>query len=954
MKTPVLQHAPLASLLGTDDFLSRHIGPSPQEQEHMLNFLGYDSLPQLLDDLLPHSIRTPGPLKMDPPRNEIQALAELQQRAQANTPLVCMYGCGYHPSHLPSALQRNVLENPNWYTAYTPYQAEISQGRLELILNFQQLVIELTGLPVAGASLLDEGTATAEAVRMAFAMSKTASKTVFVSAYLHPQTTAVLQTRCQPLGITIVPFTDQLPKGDAFAVVVQYPDTYGAIGTPNSIAEAARQRGIVPIAITDPLALMLITSPQSIGFAIAVGSSQRFGIPMGFGGPHAAYIACEEGLRRVLPGRLIGISKDRHGNRALRMALQTREQHIRREKATSNICTSQVLLANLAVLFAMHHGADGIQRIAQRVHRMARLLNHAAQTCGWDNTNTHYFDTLCFTSSKTKRDALAAQLLDQGLLVRNDDHGLSISCNELTSLEHLGTIVQAMGGQIPNWDAIDATLALTSQHASFERADKPLRHNIFHQYTNETTLTRYLTQLQAKDLTLTHSMIPLGSCTMKLNAACELQGISWPEFGNIHPFAPQHTTQGYLQLIAELEQMLCAVSGFAHASMQPNSGAQGEYAGLLAIRRYHQSRGETNRTICLIPSSAHGTNPASAVMAGMQVKVVACDAAGNIDIQDLKQKVATYGNDLAALMVTYPSTHGVYEESISELCDLVHDHGAMVYMDGANANALIGLIRPVDIGADVMHFNLHKTFCIPHGGGGPGVGPIGLTQALAPFAPGHPHPDDAPVSSAPYGSALILTISWVYMRLMGAQGLTQATQLALINANYIARKLAPHYPLLYTGRNHLVAHECIIDIRPIKASSGVTEEDIAKRLMDYGFHAPTMSFPVSGTLMIEPTESEGLAEIDRFCDAMIAIRHEIQAVEEGKWPKDNNPLCNAPHTNRLLCDNWELPYTQQQAFFPLPSIADNKFWPSVGRIDNVYGDRNLKCSCDDLSSYEST
>ena len=944
-------NTPLTALQGRDDFIYQHLGSDSTDQQHMLATLGFSCLEELITKAIPANVLDTSPLPLPYAINESAALAELRAMASINKRLVCMYGCGYHPTNLPAVLQRNLLENPNWYTAYTPYQAEISQGRLELLLNFQQMIIELTGLPVAGASLLDESTAAAEALSMARAVNRSKSNQVFVHNALHPQTLAVLQTRTAPLGVELVGFDSELPSGEAFAMLVQYPDTCGALGNPEQLVQAARARKITPIAITDPLALMLLACPANLGFAIAVGSTQRFGVPMSFGGPHAAYLACEEALKRVMPGRLIGVSKDARGNYALRMALQTREQHIRREKATSNICTAQVLLANLAVLFAMHHGQSGMLRMALRVHRMTRLLASASKSCGLKYTNNDFFDTLCFTLGVYKAKAIAEALLAHELLVRTDGDKLLISCNDNTTFSHLDRIINAFGGQQQNWEKLDANLP-DAIPPKLTRFSVPLGHRIFTSYRNETVLMRYLKRLQDKDITLTHSMIPLGSCTMKLNAASELLALSWPQFGDIHPFAPQSTTQGYLKLINSLEQKLCALSGFAAVSLQPNSGAQGEYAGLLAIRRYHQARGDSQRDLCLIPSSAHGTNPASAVMAGMKVKVVACDAAGNVDLDDLQTQLAANSARLGALMITYPSTHGVFEEKICTICDLVHQHGGMVYMDGANTNALIGLARPPKIGADVMHFNLHKTFCIPHGGGGPGVGPIGLVEELAPYMPGHPVSDGGqPVAAAPYGSAHILAISWMYIRMMGRQGLRLATEVALLNANYIAHRLAAHYPLLYTGPSGLVAHECIIDIRQIKEECGITEEDIAKRLMDYGFHSPTMSFPVTGTLMIEPTESESLQEIDRFCDALIAIRQEIHQVATGVWNTADNPLKQAPHTMQDITEEWKRPYSREQACFPLPYVKGHKFWPAVKRIDNVYGDRHLVCSCDAIEEY---
>jgi len=877
-----------------------------------------------------------------------------------------MIGMGYHDTVLPTVIQRNVLENPGWYTAYTPYQAEVSQGRLEAVLNYQQMVMDLTGMELANASLLDEASAAAEAMTMAKRLSKSKSMQFFVDADCHPQTIAVVNTRARPLGIEVIVGDADADLGaqEVFGALLQYPGSSGAVRDIGAVIARAKDAGALVCVATDLLSLCLLTPPGELGADIVFGNSQRFGVPMGFGGPHAAFFATRDAYKRSTPGRIIGVSIDSSGRPALRMALQTREQHIRREKATSNICTAQVLLAVIAGMYAVYHGPEGIRRIAERVHRLTRVLATGLSKLGFDPLHDAYFDTL--TVSAPGR---AADIIDEarkaGINLRPlTADSVGISCDETTTREHLSLLLKVFAGNTEPASIadLDTDLAECIPEA-LRRTSRYLAHPVFHLYHAETEMLRYLRRLAAKDIALDRSMIPLGSCTMKLNATTEMIPITWPEFAGIHPFAPADQVGGYHQLIAELEAMLCELTGFAAVSLQPNAGSQGEYAGLLAIRKYHQDRGEGDRDVCLIPSSAHGTNPASANMAGMKVVVVDCDENGNVDVADLRTKAEQHADALGALMITYPSTHGVFEESIREICQVVHDHGGQVYMDGANLNAMLGICRPAEFGADVSHMNLHKTFCIPHGGGGPGVGPIGVVAHLAPYLPDHPVVDGVnpvaaesgtigAIAAAPWGSACILPISWAYITMMGAAGLRRATEVAILNANYVAQRLNPHFPVLYTGKNGRVAHECIIDLRPVKASCGISVDDVAKRLVDYGFHAPTMSFPVPDTMMVEPTESESKRELDRFCDAMIAIRREIAALESGDGDRQDNPLCNAPHAYQsLVAETWTHPYSREQAFFPAAQVREDKFWPPVGRIDNVYGDKNLACACPPMEAY---
>ena len=923
-----------------ESFANRHLGSVGGGRAALLKALEVESEDQLLEQTIPGEIRFRGRLAIPEAVGEFEALEELRRRASENQVLRSFLGQGYYGCVTPPVIQRCILENPAWYTAYTPYQAEIAQGRLEALINFQTMVADLSGMDVANASLLDEGTAAAEAVAMASvaAKSRGGSGTVFVDSDCHPQTIAVVKTRAEVLGWK-VEVGDSLEAdfgNEVFAVLVQVAGTSGAVRSYEKVVERAAVVGALVIAAADPLALTLLRSPGEWGADIAVGSTQRFGVPMGFGGPHAAYIATRDRLKRLLPGRLIGVSKDAQGRSAYRLSLQTREQHIRRDKATSNICTAQVLLAVMASMYAVYHGPEGLRSIARGVHCKARALAEGLQAQGHVLFSGTFFDTVTVRLSAVEREAWVRRAREAGMNLRSGEHGVSVSVDETTSMEEVSLLLKTAGNG-PGGSSL--------QVKEIEnRASKFLEHPVFHQHRTETELLRYIRQLEAKDLSLVHSMIPLGSCTMKLNAASEMLGVSWPEFANLHPFCPPDQAKGYQRLIGELEQGLAEVTGFARVSLEPNAGSQGEYAGLLAIRAYHRSRGEAHREVCLIPASAHGTNPASAVMAGMRVVPVGCDELGNIDRADLLAKVEAHASHLAALMVTYPSTHGVFEEGIRDICELVHRHGGQVYMDGANLNAQVGLCRPGDFGADVCHLNLHKTFCIPHGGGGPGVGPIGVAAHLAPFLPSREA--GAPVgavSAAPYGSALILVIPWMYLRMMGPEGLADATSLAILNANYIAKRLEPYFPVLFKGSHGRVAHECILDLRHFKKS---TAEDAAKRLMDYGFHAPTLSWPVAGTLMVEPTESESPAELDRFCEAMIAIHGELQAVEDGRWSAENNPLKNAPHPAEVVCgDSWDRPYSREQAAYPLPWLRRNKFWPAVGRIDNVWGDRNLFCSC---------
>ncbi len=923
-------------------FVRRHVGPDDAEISRMLAAIGSPSLDALIDATIPETIRRREPLDLPSPLDEHGALAEIRSLASQNKIQPSYIGMGYSGCHTPPVILRNILENPGWYTAYTPYQAELAQGRLEALLNFQTMVADLTGMEISNASLLDESTAAAEAMAMAHGIKGKGDK-FFVADNVHPQTISLLRTRAEPLGIEIVtgPWSDTALDQSCFGALVQYPATDGKIDDYGAFAARVHAVGGTFVVATDLLALTLIKPPGEFGADIVVGSAQRFGVPLGYGGPHAAFLATKDDHKRRLPGRLIGLSKDAAGNPALRLSLQTREQHIRRDKATSNICTAQVLLAVMASMYAVYHGPEGLKAIAQRVHDTVGTLADALRKAGHTVHHDTFFDTL----RVTPKGPIAAE--KGGILFRQYfDGSVGIAIDETTDLAALNKILGVFG-----ITPLAAISSYTYQPAT-ARTSTFLTHPVFNSHQTETQMMRYLRQLEGRDLALNHSMIPLGSCTMKLNAAAEMIPVTWPEFGNLHPFAPVENAAGYGELFRQLEAWLSEITGFAAVSLQPNAGSQGEYAGLLAIRAYHLSRGDADRNICLIPSSAHGTNPASAVMAGMTVVPVGCDAQGNVDVADLRKKVDQHGPKLAALMVTYPSTHGVFEESIREICDMVHSAGGQVYMDGANLNAQVGLCRPGDIGADVCHLNLHKTFCIPHGGGGPGMGPIGVAAHLAPFLPGHSIIKTGgtqaigEVSQAPWGSASILPISWMYIRMMGAAGLEHATKVAILNANYMAQRLEPHFPILYKGKNSRVAHECILDLREWKQRAGIEVEDVAKRLMDYGFHAPTMSWPVPGTLMIEPTESESLDELDRFCDAMIAIHGELVAVEEGRLDKEDNPLKNAPHTAEcVMADDWPHAYSREVAAFPLPWLRTNKFWPSVRRVDNVYGDRNLFCTC---------
>ncbi|MCQ8105251.1 aminomethyl-transferring glycine dehydrogenase [Methylomonas sp. SURF-2] len=941
-------------------FVPRHIGPDRRQTEDMLAELGLKQLEDLVETIVPANILNHDVLKLTETISERAVIKYLRKMRERNKVLVSMIGMGFYDTIMPAVIKRNVLENPGWYTAYTPYQAEVSQGRLEALLNFQQAVIDLTGMELANASLLDEATAAAEAMTMSRRIAKSTANVVLIDRDCHPQTIAVVQTRAASLGYKVIPVDPlaDLDRHEFFALILQYPGSRGEIRDPTDIiAVAHRKQALVTVA-ADLLSLVLLRPPAHFGADIVVGNAQRFGVPMGYGGPHAAFFATRDEFKRSVPGRIIGVSRDSHGQIALRMALQTREQHIRRDKATSNICTSQVLLAVIAGFYAVYHGADGLRMIAGRVHRYAQILAAGIAHYGHEVVNQIYFDTLLVrVPNRAKRLAARAEEAGINLRVIDADH-LGISLDETTTRNDLRAVWQvfsAPGREMPDINALDKILDECIPDGLL-RQDAILQNPVFSRYHSETEMMRYMRKLARRDIALDRAMIPLGSCTMKLNAATEMQAISFYEFAAMHPFAPLHQAQGYQQLFAELEDMLCDLTGFDAFSLQPNAGSQGEYTGLLVIRKFHQVNGQGRRDICLIPASAHGTNPASAVLAGLQVVVVACDANGNVSIDDLRDKLAKYHDTLAALMITYPSTHGVYEQAFCEICDLVHQHGGQVYLDGANFNALVGLSRPGRIGADVMHLNLHKTFCIPHGGGGPGVGPIGVRSHLAAFLPDHPvvdgvnpakgeHGTVGTVSAAPWGSASILTISWAYIAMMGASGLKRATLAAILNANYIARNLAPHYPILYTDANGWIAHECIIDCREFKKTAGITVEDIAKRLIDYGFHAPTVAFPVPDTLMIEPTESENKTEIDRFCAAMIAIRQEIREIALGLADPDSNVLRNAPHSHRLLLEEWRLPYSKQKAFFPDSEQHDDKYWPPVGRIDNVYGDRHVMCSC---------
>ena len=946
----------LADLDGAAPFSARHIGPRPDQQAKMLAAIGRRSLEELIGDAVPGGIRLDAALALETGRSEPEVLAELRTLAATNTRKVQMIGLGYSDTVTPAVIKRNVFENPSWYTAYTPYQPEISQGRLEALLNFQTVVADLTGLPTAGASLLDEGTAAAEAMtllRRAQPRGAAGGNLCLVDADTHPQTLAVLQTRAAPLGIVVRPVdvSQPLPTEPFFGLLLSYPGTSGAIRPVQPLTDAAHDRGALVAVVTDLLALTLLRSPGHSGADVVVGSSQRFGVPLAFGGPHAAFMSVRVGLERNLPGRLVGVSVDADGQPAYRLALQTREQHIRREKSTSNICTAQVLLAVMAGLYAAYHGPDGLTQIARRTHRYAAVLAAGLRAGGIEVVHDEFFDTVRVAVPGAGRD-IVRRAAEDGINLRLvDPDTVSMSTDETTTADHVRTVWAACGVHDLDVASVDSDTR-DALPDSMLRSEPFLTHPVFHEHRSETAMLRYLRRLAGRDYALDRGMIPLGSCTMKLNATTEMEPVSWPEFAGSHPFAPIEQVEGTIELIGQLAGWLVEITGYAAVSLQPNAGSQGEFAGLLAIRGYHASRGESARDVCLIPSSAHGTNAASAVMAGMRVVVVACDERGNVDVDDLVAKIAAHQDRLAALMVTYPSTHGVFEETITQICGLVHEAGGQVYVDGANLNALVGLAKPGTFGADVSHLNLHKTFCIPHGGGGPGVGPIGVRAHLAPFLPNHPLVPEAgpstgvgPVASAPWGSAGILPISWAYIRLMGAAGLKEATEVAILGANYIAVRLAPHFPVLYTGRGGLVAHECIVDLRGVTKETGVTVDDVAKRLVDYGFHAPTMSFPVAGTLMIEPTESEDLAEIDRFCDAMIAIRAEIDRVASGEWAVDDNPLRGAPHTAAALLGSWEHPYSREEAAYPLASLRADKYWAPVRRVDGAYGDRNLACSC---------
>jgi len=938
----------LRALESAAPFAGRHIGPREDELAKMLAVIGYGSLEELAQAAVPEAIRATQALDLPAASTEVEAIAELRALAAQNRVTVPMIGLGYHGTHTPPVVLRNVLENPAWYTAYTPYQPEISQGRLEALLNFQTMVADLTGLPTANASLLDEGTAAAEAMTLCRRQSKAPADAVFVvDADCHPQTIAVVQTRAIPLGLTVqvVDLSTRLPES-TFGVLVQYPGSSGAISPLRPVVEQAHARGALVAVAADLLALTLLESPGDAGADIAVGTSQRFGVPLAYGGPHAGYLAVRDGLERAIPGRLVGVSIDADGAKAYRLALQTREQHIRREKATSNICTAQVLLAVIAGMYAVWHGPDGLTTIARRTHRYAALLAAALRTApGVEVAGTPFFDTLTATAAKAEQ--VVATAREAGVDLRLTGTKVGISTDETTTRAHLDVITDAFGLDRQDWDALDAATP-DSLPEPLRRTSSFLRHEVFQTHRSETAMLRYLRRLSDKDLALDRTMIPLGSCTMKLNATTEMEPVTWPEFGGLHPFAPLEHARGYRSLISDLERWLCEITGYDACSLQPNAGSQGELAGLLAIRAYHLAQGDPHRDVCLIPASAHGTNAASAVMAGMRVVVVGTMPSGDVDVDDLQAKISRHASDLAALMITYPSTHGVFETTVSDICAAVHEAGGQVYVDGANLNALVGLAKPGKFGADVSHLNLHKTFCIPHGGGGPGVGPVAARAHLAPYLPNHPLNAEAgpvtgpgPISAAPYGSAGILPISWAYVRMMGAEGLTRATQVAVLSANYIAARLQPHFPVLYTGRGGLVAHECIVDLRQITKQTGVTVDDIAKRLIDYGFHAPTMSFPVAGTLMIEPTESEDLRELDRFCEAMIAIRAEV----------DDAPdlLRGAPHTAASVLG--ELGYDARQAAFPAGVDPATKYWPPVRRIDGAYGDRNLMCSCPPADAY---
>ena len=940
-------------------FVARHIGPRDHEIQAMLERLGYDSLDDLTRAVVPDNIADDSTMKLPTGVSEEEALAELKQIAGKNKVLRSFIGQGYYGTHTPKVIQRNVLENPAWYTAYTPYQPEISQGRLEILFYFQTLVCELTGMDISGASLLDEGTAAAEAMTLCHRSSKSGANRFLVSSACHPQTIALIETRAEPLGIDVVTFDQTAPVADwqgVFAAIVQYPATDGSVGDFAELIESAHANKAMVVMASDLLALTLLKSPGAIGADVVVGNSQRFGVPFGFGGPHAAFLATKDAFKRTLPGRLVGQSVDAHGALAFRLALQTREQHIRREKATSNICTAQALLAIMATLYACYHGPEGLREIAQRVHGLTMRFSRSLKKLGCQLVSDQVFDTVTIVTG-AKTDAILKAAVAAGFNLRKvSESAVGVAFDETTTEADVAQLLQVFGAAIDACSNIDSDASTTLAANQF-RTDKYLSQPVFHQYRSETEMMRYLRRLSEMDIALDRAMIPLGSCTMKLNAATEMTPVTWPEFSCIHPFAPADQWQGYREMIEQLESMLCAITGYDSISLQPNAGSQGEYAGLLAIKQYHESRGDKLRNVCLIPSSAHGTNPASAQMANMQVVVVKCDEAGNVDLADLDAKIAANAGRIAAIMITYPSTHGVFESGVTAVCEKVHAAGGQVYIDGANLNALVGVAKPGKFGGDVSHLNLHKTFCIPHGGGGPGVGPVAVRSHLAPFLPKDGLRSDRHgpiVSSAPFGSSSILPISWMYIRMMGSEGLRRATQVAILNANYIADQLKANYPILYTGNRGLVAHECIIDTRPMSDEGHVSVDDVAKRLIDYGFHAPTMSFPVAGTLMIEPTESESLYELDRFCRAMNLIFEEYEKVRTGVWPADDNPLHNAPHTiDAVLNDSPSWGYSRKEAACPDPDVDYRvKYWPPVGRVDNVYGDRNLICSCAPVSNYE--
>ncbi|RUT08865.1 glycine dehydrogenase (decarboxylating) [Dulcicalothrix desertica PCC 7102] len=963
---PKSTNLPLGKKSQSNNFQVRHIGPSDGQVRHMLEVMGLSSLNELIDKSVPQAIQLKRELNLSEAKSEYAALAQLKEIALHNQVYRSYIGMGYSNCITPPVILRNILENPGWYTAYTPYQPEIAQGRLEALLNFQTMIIDLTGLEIANASLLDEGTAAAEAMTMSYGICKNKANTFFVSQDCHPQTIDVLQTRARPLGIEILIGDHRTFDFEQaiFGAVLQYPATDGTIYDYSTFCEQAHKTGALVTVAADIMSLCLLTPPGEFGADIVVGSTQRFGVPLGYGGPHAAYFATKEEYKRQVPGRIVGVSKDARGNTALRLALQTREQHIRRDKATSNICTAQVLLAVIAGMYAVYHGADGLRQIALDIHQKTLTLAQALKQLGYKIVSLDVFDTLKVELGNQKLEDILNRSEAKKINLRiYDDTAVGISLDETTTEADLIDLLQIFGGS-----PTTPSLEIQNPKSKIQNRTPYLTHPVFNRYHSETELLRYIHKLETKDLSLTTSMIPLGSCTMKLNATAEMIPVTWAEFGNIHPFAPKSQTRGYQILFEQLEEWLAEITGFAGISLQPNAGSQGEYAGLLVIRQYHESRNEGHRNICLIPESAHGTNPASAVMCGMKVVGVACDKDGNIDVADLKAKAEKHSNNLSALMVTYPSTHGVFEEAIKDICGIVHSHGGQVYMDGANMNAQVGLCRPGDIGADVCHLNLHKTFCIPHGGGGPGMGPIGVASHLVPFLPGHAivdisnptqhsalsshHSKIGAVSAAPWGSASILVISWMYIVMMGAKGLTEATKIAILNANYIAKRLENHYPVLYKGSNGYVAHECILDLRALKKSANIDIDDLAKRLMDYGFHAPTVSWPVAGTIMVEPTESESKEEIDRFCDALISIRQEIAEIESGKMDIQDNLLKNAPHTaESLISGDWTHPYTREQAAYPAPWTRDNKFWVSVSRIDAAFGDRNFVCSCLPMEAY---